>query len=401
MKVLIADKFQTGGIEQLKNAGCEVVFEPDTSADQMADALSQHQPNILVVRSTKVSAAAIQAGAQLALIVRAGAGYDSIDVAEASRRGVYLANCPGKNSVAVAELAWGLILACDRRIPDQTADLRSGKWNKKEYAKAAGLMGRTLGVIGTGQIGMAIAQRGKGFGMNVVGWSRSLTAEKAEKLGIGFCESLQQLAQESDVVSISVAATAETSQLVDATFLSHMKPGAFLINTSRGSVVDQAALESAITEKGLRAGLDVYAEEPGSGVADFSADIVGMPGVYGTHHVGASTDQAQEAIASEAVRVILAYCDTGNVENCVNLASRTPATTLLSIRHMNRPGVLAHVFQVVGDAKINVEEMQNVIYDGAEAACARIQIGDQLSADQLQTIADNEYVLSVESTKIA
>ena len=367
MKVLIADKFQAGGIEELKNAGCEVVFEPDTSADQMAGALADHQPNVLVVRSTKGSAAAIQAGEKLALIVRAGAGYDSIDVAEASRRGVYLANCPGKNSVAVAELAWGLILACDRRIPDQTAELRAGKWNKKEYAKAAGLKGRTLGVIGTGQIGMAIAQRGKGFEMNVVGWSRSLTADKAEQLGIGFCESLQQLAQESDVVSISVAATAETKQLIDAAFLSHMKPGAFLINTSRGSVVDQAALESAITEKGIRAGLDVYADEPGSGVADFSANIVGMPGVYGTHHVGASTNQSQEAIAAEAVRVILTYNETGNVENCVNLASLTPATRMLSIRHMNRPGVLAHVFQIIGDAKINVEEMQNVIYDGAEA----------------------------------
>ncbi len=400
MKVLIADKFQAGGIEELKNAGCEVVFEPDTSADQLADVLAKQQPKVLVVRSTKVSAAAIQAGEQLALIVRAGAGYDSIDVAEASRRGVYLANCPGKNSVAVAELAWGLILACDRRIPDQTADLRAGNWNKKEYAKAAGLKGRTLGVIGTGQIGMAIAQRGKGFEMNVVGWSRSLTADKAEQLGIGFCESLQQLAQESDVVSVSVAANAETSQLIDAAFLSHMKPGAFLINTSRGSVVDQSALEAAITEKGIRAGLDVYADEPGSGVADFSANIVGMPGVFGTHHVGASTDQSQEAIAAEAVRVILTYIDTGNVENCVNLASRTPATSLLSIRHMNRPGVLAHVFQVVGDAKINVEEMQNIIYDGAEAACAMIQLSDQLSAEQLQAILQNESVLSVESTKI-
>jgi len=200
--------------------------------------------------------------------------------------------------------------------------------------------------------------------------------------------------------SVSVAATAETSQLIDAAFLSHMKPGAFLINTSRGSVVDQSALESAINEKGIRAGLDVYADEPGSGDADFSANIVGMPGVYGTHHVGASTNQSQEAIAAEAVRVILTYGDTGNVENCVNLAALTPATRLLSIRHMNRPGVLAHVFQVIGDAKINVEEMQNVIYDGAEAACARIQIDDQLSAEQLQAIRQNEFVLSVETTKI-
>ena len=375
-------------------------FEPDTSAEQLESLIQDQQPNVLVVRSTKVRLEAIQAGQQLSLIVRAGAGYDTIDVAEASRRGVFVANCPGKNSVAVAELAWGLILACDRRIPDQTRDLRSGKWNKKEYSKSRGLMGRTLGVIGTGRIGMAIAERGRGFGMNVVGWSRSLDREKAEQYGIGFCETLDQLASESDVVSVSVAANSETSKLINSQFLSNMKPGAFLINTSRGSVVDQEALQQAIQEKGIRAGLDVFAQEPGSGTADFSAEIVNLPGVYGTHHVGASTDQAQEAIAEEAVRVILNYRDSGNVENCVNLAMKTPATSLLAIRHLNRPGVLAHVFQVLGEAKINVEEMQNVIYDGAEAACARIQISEGLSANQLEDIRNNENVLSIETSTL-
>lgn len=400
MKILIADKFHSGGIESLQSAGCEVVFEPATSADQLEEALKNHQPNVLVVRSTKVFAEAIQSAEQLSLIVRAGAGYDTIDVKEASHRGVYVANCPGKNSNAVAELAWGLILSCDRRIPDQTADLRAGQWNKKEYSKASGLMGRTLGVIGTGRIGMAIAQRGKAFGMNVVGWSRSLTEEKAQHLGIGFCDSLNALAGESDVVSISVAANAETEKLVNAEFLSSMKPGAFLINTSRGSVVDQDALEAVIKEKGIRAGLDVYANEPGSSVADFSPAIVDLPGVYGTHHVGASTEQSQEAIAAEAVRVILTYRETGDVENCVNLASQTPATTQLSVRHLNRPGVLAHVFQVFGDARINVEEMQNVIYDGAEAAVALMQIGGDLSSEQLERIRQNDNVLSVEVRKI-
>ena len=153
MKVFIADKFQAGGIEQLQSAGCTVVFEPDTGADQLPMAMTQQQPNVLIVRSTKVSSAAIGSAEKLSLIVRAGAGYDTIDVAEASRRGIFVANCPGKNSVAVAELAWGLILACDRRIPDQTSDLRAGKWNKKEFAKAKGLMGRTLGIVGTGRMG--------------------------------------------------------------------------------------------------------------------------------------------------------------------------------------------------------------------------------------------------------
>ena len=400
MKVLIADKFQASGIEVLKSADCDVEFAPDTKADQLADALTQQQPDVLIVRSTKVTPAAIQAGEKLSLIVRAGAGYDTINVAEASRRGIFVANCPGKNSVAVAELAWGLILACDRRIPDQVADLKAGKWNKKEYAKSRGLMGRTLGIIGTGRIGMAIAERGLGFGMNVVGWSRSLNAEKAQELGIGYCESPGQLAWQCDVVSVSVAANDKTKHLIDKEFLAEMKPGAFLINTSRGSVVDQAALESAIAEKGIRAGLDVYADEPGSGVADFSAEIVNLPGVYGTHHVGASTDQSQEAIAAEAVRIILKYDQSGNVDNCVNLAVRTPAKTMLCVRHLNRPGVLAHVFQVVGEAEINVEEMQNVIYDGAEAACARIQINETLSDSQLDAIRQNENILSIESTKV-
>ena len=400
MKILIADKFQAAGIEQLQAAGCEVIFKPDTSADELGDVISEMQPGVLIVRSTKVSPSAIQAGQQLALIVRAGAGYDTIDVAEASRRGVFVANCPGKNSVAVAELAWGLILACDRRIPDQTADFRAGKWNKKEYAKAAGLMGRTLGVIGTGRIGLEIAARGRAFGMNVIGWSRSLTEEKAQQLNLGHCDSIGELARLSDVVSVSVAANTNTNKLIDQTFFAEMKPGGFLINTSRGSVVDQEALARAIQDKGIRAGLDVFADEPGSGVAEFTSSLADLAGVYATHHVGASTDQAQEAIADEAVRIILHYQATGDVENCVNLATRTPATTLLSIRHRNRPGVLAHVFQVIGDAKINVEEMENVIYDGAEAACARIQLDNKLSTQQLESIRNHDSVLSVESARI-
>lgn len=163
MKILIADKFQPAGRDRLNSLGCEVVFAPETTAEQMQAAIESAAPNVLIVRGTKVPAEAIRAGDNLSLIVRAGAGYDSIDVAEASRRGISVANCPGKNSVAVAELAWGLILACDRRIPDQTADLRQHAWNKKEYSKARGLKGRTLGIVGTGQIGMEVAQTWAGI----------------------------------------------------------------------------------------------------------------------------------------------------------------------------------------------------------------------------------------------
>ena len=158
--ILIADKFDASGIETLSNLGHRVVCIPDLSPETLPAAIDEHNPQVLVVRSTKVRANAIDAAAQLALIVRAGAGTDNIDVEAASGRGISVANCPGKNSLAVAELAWGLILACDRRIPDQVADLRAGRWNKKEYSKAPGLAGRTLGIVGLGKIGEAIADRG-------------------------------------------------------------------------------------------------------------------------------------------------------------------------------------------------------------------------------------------------
>ncbi len=401
MRILVADKFQASGIAALKQMGCEVISQPDTSAEQMEQAIRDVDPDILIVRGTKVPGAAVQAGRRLSMIVRAGAGYDSIDVKQASRSGVFVTNCPGKNSVAVAEVAWGLILSCDRRIPDQQADLRAGKWNKNEYSKARGLKGRTLGVIGTGQIGLEIAARGRAFGMNVIAWSRSLSPEKAESLELGYCPTLLDLARQSDVISVSVAANAETNQLINAAFVSEMRNNAILINTSRGSVVDQNALGDAVKTKSLRLGLDVFAQEPSGGTGEFADPIIQLPGVFGTHHVGASTDQAQDAIADEAVRIVRHYLETGEVANCVNLAAKTPATCLLTVRHQNQPGVLAHVFHVIDEAHINVEEMENIIYDGAEAACARIQLDTELTPEHLDRIRTNPHILAVEMSRIS
>lgn len=399
-RVLVADKFEKAGLEGIKALGCNVQFDPDLSPESLPAAVSTFQPEILVVRGMNVVAAALEASPALNLVVRAGAGYDTIDVATASARGIFVANCPGKNSIAVAELAWSLILACDRRVPDQTADLRQGKWNKKEYATASGLYGRTLGVVGMGRIGREVALRGKAFGMNVVAWSRSLTEEQADELGVGFCSNRINLAKLADVVSIHVAATPDTAGLIGAKFCGALKPGAYLINTSRGSVVDEDALVEAIRSKGVRAGLDVYATEPGSGVGEFTDPIVNEPGVYGTHHVGASTNQAQEAIAADVVDNIRTYLTCGAVANCINRASSTPATNLLTVRHLNHPGVLAHVFYTLGQAGINVEEMENIIYDGAKAACARIQLDEACTEEHLNAIRANDDVLSVNLTSI-
>ncbi len=401
MKVLIADKFEKVGIDGLKELGCDVLAQPEVKAEDLPAKIREFDPHILIVRSKKVTADALHAGTALSLVIRAGAGIDTIDVDTASARGIFVSNCPGKNSIAVAELVMGLLLACDRRIPDQAADLRQGKWNKAEYSKARGLYGRRLGIVGLGQIGKEIAARAQAFGMRVIAWSRTLTHEEAARLSVVYAQTPLEVARLSDAVTINVAANPDTRHLVNAEFLGAMRPGAYLINTSRGSVVDEAALEQAVREKGIRAGLDVYQNEPAGGTGEFRNPIVQAPGVYGTHHVGASTDQAQVAIAHEVLRIVQAFLATGEVPNVVNRLARSAATHVLSIRHRNRPGVLAHVFSVLAGAKINVEEVENIIYHGAQATLARIHLDGQPGDDPLERIrTGNPDIISVELSEV-
>jgi D-3-phosphoglycerate dehydrogenase / 2-oxoglutarate reductase len=401
LKVLVADKFEKVGVDGLKELGCTVISEPDVKAEDLPALIRQRDPHILIVRGKKVTADALKAGTALTLVVRAGAGIDTIDVDTASSLGVFVSNCPGKNSIAVAELVMGLLLACDRRIPDQANDLRQGRWRKGEYSKAHGLYGRTIGIVGLGQIGREIAERAKAFGMRVVAWSRSLTHEEADRLGVAYAQTPLEVARLSDAISINVAANAETKNLVGADFLAAMRSGAYLINTSRGSVVDEAALKRAIEQKGIRAGLDVFQNEPAGPSADFTTEILQVPGVYGTHHVGASTEQAQVAIAHEVIRIIQAFQATGEVPNVVNRLARSSATHVLSIRHRNRPGVLAHVFGVLAGAEINVEEVENIIYHGAQATLARIHLDGEPNHGALDRIrTGNPDIISVELSEI-
>ncbi|HTQ37603.1 MAG TPA: phosphoglycerate dehydrogenase [Pirellulales bacterium] len=373
VRVLIADTFEPSGREALAALGCEVLYEPKLADEALAQAAHELRPDILVVRSTKVNAAVLEAP-WLKLVVRAGAGYNTIDVAAASKRGIYVSNCPGKNSVAVAELAFGLMLALDRRLADNVIALRAGQWNKKQFSQARGLFGRTLGLIGLGQIGMEMLPRAKAFGMPVIAWSRSLTAERAKQLNIGNKNTPSEVAGEADVVSVHLALTKETRGLLDADFFKAMRPGAYFINTARGELVDQTALVWAMRERKIRVGLDVYASEPTESAGAFSDPIAQETTLYGTHHIGASTEQAQEAIAAETVRIIRSFQETGRAPNVVNIARHTPATYLLSVRHRDRPGVLARVLDAISAARINVQEMENIVFEGAEAAVANIQL---------------------------
>ncbi|MGH9764125.1 MAG: NAD(P)-dependent oxidoreductase, partial [Blastocatellia bacterium] len=206
MKILIADKFPDDGRNTLRESGCEIIYDPDLKDDSLVKAISDTAAEVLIVRSTKVTTPMLETG-RLSLVVRAGAGYNTIDVKTASTRGIYVANCPGKNSIAVAELAFGLIVSLDRRIPDNVLDLRESRWNKKEYGKAQGLFGRTLGLIGLGQIGREMIPRATAFGMPVIAWSRNLNPKRAEALGIEMRLSPIEVAAASDIVSLHVALT--------------------------------------------------------------------------------------------------------------------------------------------------------------------------------------------------
>jgi D-3-phosphoglycerate dehydrogenase len=275
-------------------------------------------------------------------------------------------------------------------VPDNVAELQAGRWNKKEFSNAQGLYGRTLGLLGVGSIGQEVIRRAAGFGMNIVIWSRrfdgenrAMSEQEAREIGIepalrtvriDLAPTPAEVASRADVLSVHVALSPETKGMVNGALLDRLKPGAILVNTARGEVVNDEALAAAVRDNRLRVGLDVYANEPASAAGEFHDELVGLPGVYGTHHIGASTEQAQEAIAAETVRIIRSFKETGKVPNVVNLAKRTPATHMLVVRHRDRPGVLAHVFNNLRRDNLNVQETENIVFDGAEAAVARINL---------------------------
>lgn len=400
MRVLIADAFPDRYLSELRSMGLKVTYEPSATAEDLVE--RARDANILVVRSTKVERPAIVAAKDLGLILRAGAGFDTIDVAAASERGIFVANCPGKNSVAVAELTFGLMLALDRRLVDNTVDLRAGTWNKKEYSKADGLKGRTVGIIGLGSIGRAVLERAKAFEMHVIAWSRSLTGIRADDLEVGYCRTPEEVAERADIVTVHLPQTKDTKRMFGASFFSKMKRGAMFINTSRGGLHDEAALVRAMKERNLRAGLDVYENEPAGGTATgVEAEIFKMPGFVGTHHIGASTEQSQDAIAEAAVKICREYVTTGKPSCVVNVEFKTPAKSELVVRHYDKVGVLAQVLGIIRTYGINVADMTNTIFQGQKAAVACIRLADEPTNELIREIAALEdIVIQVEAKKI-
>ncbi len=393
-RVLVADALASEAFDDLRHAGVEVDVRPDLGAAALAGALAGYK--VLVVRSTEVTEAALEAADCLALVVRAGSGTNNIDVAAASARGIFVSSCPGKNSVAVAELAFGLMLVLDRRIADNVIALREGRWDKKGFSKARGLKGQRLGLVGFGNIAREVADRAHAFGMPVLAYAPSLTEEQAERAGVARATSLEQVFRRSDIVSLHLPLSARTRGLIGAELLAALPTGAMLINTSRAEVVDAEALLREARSGRIRVGTDVFAAEPEAKSGTIEDPLAGLPNVVGTHHIGASTDQAQAEIAAETVRIVEAMCLRGAVLNPVNLLLDPETAGTVVVRHRDKVGVLAAVLSALRGADINVETMENIVFAGGQAACARIKVSRWPEKETLRQIAAHEHILHVE-----
>jgi D-3-phosphoglycerate dehydrogenase len=396
MHLLFADRLPEQTLVELEARGHDCVMEPGLTAGDLPARIAGFDG--LVVRSTKVKRAVFEAADRLALVIRAGAGTNTIDTDAAATRGVLVSNVPGRNAAAVAELTMGLLLAIDRRIADNVADLRNGHWDKERYSKAGGLLGSTMGVIGLGSIGFAVAERAAAFGIQVQSLAKPGRPEhlvaRAEELGITMCDSMPELLSSSDIVTLHVPSCDETRHLVDDGFLQQMRKGAILINTSRGDVVDERALLKALDAGAVRAGLDVFADEPGSAKGPWDSPLGRHPNVVATHHIGASTEQAQRAIAAGVTEIVDAFM-AGEARHCVNLDPSRLGSVTLTVRHLDRVGVLAQVLDHLSTAGLNVEHMENRVFRGGHAAVASIDIAGQTSDALLAALRAIPHVLGV------
>ena len=396
MKILIADSIPEDKIEVLRQKNYECIVEPNLTAEQIPEKIPGVE--VLVVRSTKVISEVFDNSDCLGLVVRSGAGVNTIDCQAAADSGIYVCNVPGTNSIAVAELAMGLIISLDRHIPSATADLKENKWNKKTYSNSEGLFGKTLGIVGLGEIGLAVAERARSFGMIVIAKKAQRKTETESRIrsnGIKLVDTLEELISQSDVISIHLRGGLETKNFVNKEFLKLMKSNSILINTSRGEIIDENALIEAMNEKGIRAGLDVFCDEPTTGVGEFSSELAQHPNVIGTHHIGASTQQAQDATVEETIGVIDAFRE-GSVINCVNMAKERIGSSTLTIRHYDKVGVLAEVFEILRKEDINVETMENKIFEGFKAALAIIDVSGDVSENALAQLNRIDHIIHVQ-----
>lgn len=394
LKVLVADKFPDKYIQQMKDLDLEVIYNPKLGEKDLPEAAKD--VDIVVVRSTVVNEETINNSKKLNLIIRAGSGVNNINIAAANKKGIYVTNCPGMNAVAVAELAVGLMIAIDRSIPDNVSDFNKSVWNKDKYSKGKGLKGKTLGLIGVGNIGKEVARRALAFEMNVYG--KDIT--RIEGVQIKDFSEMDQLLPLCDIVTIHLPATPQTKGLFNKQMFSYMKDGAYLINTSRQDVIVEDDLLEAIKDKNIRYACDVFKGEPEGKSGEVVSKLQNNPNIYVTHHIGASTEQAQDAVAEETLNIIKHFVHSGVIDHWVNRAKITDAHYQLVVKHYDKPGVLASVLDVIRNGQINIEEIENIIFEGGIAACCTMKLQNAATADMLKKISENANVISVSHVEI-
>lgn len=394
LKVLVADKFPDKYIQQMKDLDLEVIYNPKLGEKDLPEAAKD--VDIVIVRSTVVNEETINNSKKLNLIIRAGSGVNNINIAAANKKGIYVTNCPGMNAVAVAELTIGLMISLDRSIPDNIIDFNKGVWNKDKYSKGRGLKGKTLGLIGVGNIGKEVAKRALAFEMNVYG--KDIT--RIEGVQIKDFSEMDQLLPLCDIVTIHLPATPQTKGLFNKQIFSYMKYGAYLINTSRHDIIVEDDLLEAIKEKNIRFACDVFKGEPEGKSGEVSSKLQNNPNIYVTHHIGASTEQAQDAVAEETINIIKHFVHSGVIDHWVNRAKITDAKFQLVVKHFDKPGVLATVLDVIRSGLINIEEIENIIFEGGIAACCTMKLQTAATADMLKKISENVNVISVSHVEI-
>jgi D-3-phosphoglycerate dehydrogenase len=395
MQILVACELPEFALEELRALSSQVRYEPELRPEQLKEAIGP--ANILVVDGRRVSPEVIARAEALQMIVRAGPGPGEVALAEASNQGIFVTHCPDQHAVAIAELTFGLMLALDRRIVDNTLALREGRWSRAEFKDAQGLAGRTLGILGYGPTGREVALRAQAFGMNLLAWSAGPVTESGTVPGLRFCNFPRELARESDVVTVQPTGDeAAPMVLVDAEFLESMRPGAYLVHVGHPAAVDEIALAKAIARRKLRVAVDVFSTEPLTDAARFRWRLADLPGVIGTEHVGSLTEQCRNATAREVVRIIRSFVVCGEIVNCLNLLEHSPATWQLVLRVKDAVGVMASILDAIRADGINAEEISSRVFVGARAAWCTIALDERPSNEALAAIRALDAVLYCE-----
>lgn len=395
MKILVGCSLPESSLNELRSLGTDVLYEPALTTEQMEKRIGDVA--VLVVGRKRVPPNVVAAGKALQLIACAGTGTANIAIEEASAQGVFVANCPNKEAIAVAELTLGLLLALDRRVVKKAVAARRGGPDEMGEIDALGLAGRTLGVLGFGAVEQEIVKRARGFEMNILTWSPALTPELAAARHIEFCTWPRELARQSHMVTVHAPQEEADEILVDAEFLQNMRDGAYIVYIGHPAALDQAALVEVANERNLRVAYDISTPQLTSSKTDqFKARLQALPDVIGTHRLAHHTKQAHEAIADELVRVIRGFLVAGEVVNCVNLLQHSPATWQLFLRLRDTVGVLAAIMEHIRADGINAEEITSRVFTGAKAGCCTIALDERPSTEALHAIRELDGVLHLE-----